>query len=99
MAPNDNDSKERRGDHAAAGRARRAFLVAFPVGVFAAVAGVLSAAAFRFLRPRAAAATDTGEPRWSAVAPAASLAWAEPAARKVSITRDAGWASATEERT
>lgn len=100
MAPNDNGSTGRRDDHhAAAGRARRAFLVAFPAGVFAAVAGVLSAAAFRFLRPRAAAATDTGESRWSAVAPAASLAGAEPAARKVSITRDAGWASATEERT
>ena len=99
MAPNDNGLDERRADRAADGRARRAFLLAFPAGVFATVAGVLSAAAFRFLRPRAAAATDSGGSRWWAVAPAASLAGAEPVARKVSITRDAGWASATEGRT
>lgn len=89
----------RRADSATADRARRVFLLAFPAAVFAAVAGVLSAAAVRFLRPRAGADGAAGESGWSEVAPAASVAGAEPLTRKVSITREAGWARATEERT
>ena len=97
-----DDQRAARGgddDDVAPDRTRRVFLLAFPAGVFAAVAGVLAAAAFRFLRPRAEAADASAAAQWSAVAPAASVAGAGPVARKVSIKRDAGWASATEERT
>ncbi|MCA1615246.1 MAG: Rieske 2Fe-2S domain-containing protein [Acidobacteria bacterium] len=99
MASNDIHSDKGRDDSASADRARRVFLLAFPAAVFAAVAGALSAAAFRFLRPRGEPAGASGESHWRAVAPAASLAGAEPATRKVSITRAAGWATAAEERT
>ncbi len=100
MASNNKPSHEQGGDSAATGRSRRVFLLAFPAAVFAAVAGTLSAAAFRFLRPRADAAADApGGSRWWAVAPASSLVGAEPLTRKVSLTREAGWASVAEERT
>ena len=100
MASNEHHTDKQRGDSTAADRARRVFLLAFPAAVFATVAGALSAAAFRFLRPRAASAGDSGESQqWSAVASVPSLAGAEPVTRKVSITRETGWASATEERT
>lgn len=97
-----DDPAQARGDGppAAADRARRFFLVAFPAAVLTAVAGALSAAGFRFLRPRAESAATSADSRWSTVAPAASLAGAaEPVTRKVSITREAGWASVAEERT
>jgi len=99
MDSKDKPSREQVGDSAATDRARRVFLLAFPAAVFAAVSGALSAAAFRFLRPRAESAGASGDSRWWAVAPAASLAGAEPVTRKVSITREAGWASVAEERT
>ena len=100
MTSEDEHTRDGRGELAAADRARRFFLLAFPAAVFASVAGIFSAAAFRFLRPRADASGASGESQWSAVAAAASLAAAaEPVTRRVSITREAGWASATEERT
>jgi Rieske Fe-S protein len=100
MASNEHHTHEQRGDSTEGDRTRRVFLWAFPAAVCATVTGVLSAAAFRFLRPRSESAGADGEARrWSAVAPVPSLAGAEPVTRKVSITRAAGWASATEERT
>ena len=68
---------------------RRSFLLLVPLGIFASIAG----AAFRFLRPRIAAATD----RWLDVAPVSELAGSQPVTRKVVAEHIAGWAITTEE--
>lgn len=68
---------------------RRSFLLLVPLGIFASIAG----AAFRFLRPRIAAATD----RWLDVAPLSELAGSQPLSRKIVAEHIAGWATTTEE--
>ena len=68
---------------------RRSFLLLVPLGVVASIAG----AAFRFLRPRVAAATD----RWLDVAPLNEIAGSKPVSRKVVAEHVAGWAIKTEE--
>ena len=68
---------------------RRSFLLLVPLGIFASIAG----AAFRFLRPRIAAATD----RWLDVAPVSELTSRQPMSRKVVAEHIAGWSITTEE--
>jgi len=68
---------------------RRSFLLVVPLGILASIAS----AAFRFLRPRISAATDS----WLDVAPVSELASPQPMSRKVVAEHIAGWAITTEE--
>lgn len=68
---------------------RRSFLLLVPLGIFASIGG----AAFRFLRPRIAAATD----RWLDVAPVSELAGSQPLSRKVVAEHIAGWSITNQE--
>ena len=82
-------------------RTRRTLLLGFPAAVLALIAATVSAAAFKFLRPRrageAGGAGRAGE--WSPVAPLSEIGGTDPVARKVSVRREAGWASEVSERT
>ena len=69
---------------------RRSFLKFFPL---AAVVASIGGAAFRFLRPRISAATDT----WLDVAPVAELTGPQPISRKIVAEHIAGWTITTEE--
>ena len=72
---------------------RRSFLKILPLGVVAGVFASLGGAAFRFLRPRLAAASD----RWLDVANVSELSGPQPITRKVVAEHIAGWAVTTEE--
>ncbi|HKR11181.1 MAG TPA: ubiquinol-cytochrome c reductase iron-sulfur subunit [Pyrinomonadaceae bacterium] len=68
---------------------RRSFLLLVPLGIFASIAG----AAFKFLRPRISAATDS----WLDVAPINEITGSQPITKKVVAEHIAGWAITTEE--
>lgn len=68
---------------------RRSFLLIVPFGIFASLAG----AAFRFLRPRISAATDS----WLDIAPLNEITGSQPVGKKVVAEHIAGWAITTEE--
>jgi menaquinol-cytochrome c reductase iron-sulfur subunit len=72
---------------------RRSFLKILPLGVVAGVFASIGGAAFRFLRPRLAAASD----RWLDVANVSELSGPQPITRKVVAQHIAGWAVTTEE--
>ena len=72
---------------------RRTFLQIIPLGVFAAVFASIGGAAFRFLRPRVSAASDT----WLNVANVSELSGPTPLTRKIAAEHVAGWAVTTEE--
>jgi len=72
---------------------RRSFLKILPLGVLAGVFASIGGAAFRFLRPRLAAASD----RWLDVANVSELSGPQPITRKVVAEHIAGWAVTTEE--
>lgn len=72
---------------------RRNFLLLFPLGIFAAVAGTMLTAAFRFLHPH----VKTMAAKWSDVAPLSELSGERPVMRSILAEHDAGWASTVEE--
>ena len=72
---------------------RRTFLQIIPLGVLGAVLASIAGAAFRFLRPRIAAASDS----WLDVANVSELTGPTPLTRKVVAEQIAGWAVTTEE--
>jgi quinol---cytochrome c reductase iron-sulfur subunit, bacillus type len=72
---------------------RRSFLKLLPPGVLAGVLASISAAAFRFLRPRIAAAADS----WLDVARVSELTGPQPLSRKIVAEQISGWAIITEE--
>ena len=72
---------------------RRSFLRLLPLGVFAGVFASLGGAAFRFLRPRVAAASE----QWLDVATISELSGPQPLVRKVMAEHVSGWAVTTEE--
>jgi Rieske Fe-S protein len=74
-------------------KTRRAFLLLLPLGFFAGSLSSIVAAAFRFLRPRIAAASN----QWTDVAPVAELSGNLPLARKILTEHVAGWSVTTEE--
>src|SRR5215467_7320312 len=69
-------------------RSRRSFLKLLPLGVFAGVFASIGGAAFRFLRPRLAVATDS----WLDVAAVSELTGPQPLGRKVLAEHIEGWA-------
>ena len=73
---------------------RRSFLKILPLGVVAGVFGSIGSAAFRFLRPRVAAASE----RWLDVAPVTELSGSQPVTKKIVTENITGWAVTTEER-
>jgi Rieske Fe-S protein len=71
-------------------RSRRSFLKFIPLAaIFASIGG----AAFRFLRPKLSAETDT----WLDVAPVAELTGPQPISRKIVAEQISGWAITTDE--
>lgn len=72
---------------------RRNFLLLVPLGVFAAIAGTMLTAAFRFLYPH----VKVMEARWSDVAPMRELKGERPLMRSIVAEHDVGWASTSEE--
>ena len=72
---------------------RRSFLKLLPLEVLAGVFASVGGAAFRFLRPRIAAATD----RWLDVASVSELTGPQPLSRKIVAEEVAGWATTTAE--
>lgn len=76
-----------------ADKGRRNFLLLVPLGVFAAVAGTLLTAAFRFLHPH----VQIEEAKWSDVAPLSELKGDHPIMRSIVAEHDVGWASTLEE--
>ena len=75
------------------GTSRRSFLKLLPLGVFAGVFASIGGAAFRFLRPKLFAATDS----WLDVATLSELTGPQPISRKITTEHVAGWAITTEE--
>ena len=74
-------------------RSRRSFLKLLPLGVVAGVFASIGGAAFRFLRPRIGAVSET----WLDVAMLSELKGPQPLARKIVAENIAGWAITTEE--
>ena len=74
-------------------RSRRSFLQLLPLGVFAGMFASLSAAAFRFLRPRLSAPSE----QWLDVAQVSELSGAQPLAKKIVADDVSGWAITTAE--
>ena len=72
---------------------RRNFLLLIPFGIFAAVAGTLLTAAYRFLHPH----VKTTDAKWSNVAPVNELKGDRPIMRSIVAEHDVGWASTREE--
>jgi Rieske Fe-S protein len=72
---------------------RRSFIRLLPLGVVAGVIASIGGAAFRFLRPRLAAASG----RWLDVAIVSELTGPQPIGRTVVAEHIAGWAVTTEE--
>ena len=73
-------------------KSRRSFLKLLPLGVVAGVLASVGGAAFRFLRPKLFAATDS----WLDVATLSELTGPQPISRKVVTENVAGWAITTE---
>jgi len=73
---------------------RRSFLKILPLGVVAGVFASIGSAAFRFLRPRVAAASE----RWLDVARVTELSGSQPVTKKIVTENITGWAVTTEER-
>ena len=71
---------------------RRSFLKLLPLGVIAGVLASVGGAAFRFLRPKLFAATDS----WLDVAILSELTGPQPISRKIVTENVAGWAITTE---
>ena len=74
-------------------KSRRAFLRILPLGLVAGVFTSIGSAAFRFLRPRLAAASD----RWLDVASVSEISGSNPVGRKILTENITGWAITTEE--
>ena len=74
-------------------KSRRSFLRILPLGVLAGVFASIAGAAFRFLRPRLSAASDS----WLDVASLSELTGPHPLSRKIVAEHVAGWAVTTEE--
>jgi Rieske Fe-S protein len=74
-------------------KSRRSFLQLLPLGVFIGVFASIGGAAFRFLRPRIAAASE----QWVDVAALPELTGLQPLAKKVVAEHVSGWAVTTEE--
>lgn len=72
---------------------RRSFLSLLPLSVFAAVFASIGGAAFRFLRPKIGAISES----WLDVANVAELTGQTPITRKVVAEQIGGWAITTEE--
>ena len=73
-------------------KSRRSFLKLLPLGVIAGVLASVGGAAFRFLRPKLFAATDS----WLDVATLSELTGPQPISRKIVTENVAGWAITTE---
>lgn len=76
-------------------KGRRDFLSFFPLTIFAGIAGVVLANAFRFLRPNALAASSQ---KWTDVAPVEQLKGDKPLMHAVMTEQNAGWSTTLEER-
>jgi len=74
-------------------KSRRSFLGLLPFGVLGVVFASIGSAAFRFLRPRIAAASQS----WLDVATISELTGPQPVSRKILAEHVAGWAVTTEE--
>lgn len=74
-------------------QSRRSFLKIIPLGILAGVFASIGGAAFRFLRPKLSAASES----WLDVAPVAELTGPQPLSRKIVAEQIAGWAINTEE--
>jgi len=72
---------------------RRSFFQLLPLSVLAVIFASIGGAAFRFLRPRISAASDT----WLNVANVSELSGPTPVTRKIVAEHIAGWAVTTEE--
>ena len=72
---------------------RRSFLKLIPLGLLAGAFASIGGAAFRFLRPKLSAATES----WLDVASVAELTGPQPLARKIVAEQITGWAITTEE--
>src|SRR6185503_6477355 len=72
---------------------RRSFLKLIPLGLLAGAFASIGGAAFRFLRPKLSAATES----WLDVASVAELTGPQPLARKIVAEHIAGWAITSEE--
>jgi len=75
-------------------RTRRSFLLLVPVSLFAGVFSSIGLAAFRFLRPRIAAASSEN---WSSIASLSELKGDAPIVRKVTTDQVTGWAVTQEQ--
>jgi Rieske Fe-S protein len=80
-------------DHRPNKSSRRLFLQVLPLGIIGSGLSILATAAFRFLRPVAAAASQN----WIDIAPLASLSGSKPLLRKVTTENVQGWARTIEE--
>jgi len=74
-------------------QSRRSFLTVLPLGVLAGIFASIGGAAFRFLRPKISAASDS----WLDVASLSELTGPNPLSRKIVAEQIAGWAVTTEE--
>jgi Rieske Fe-S protein len=74
-------------------RSRRSLLKMAPLGILAGVFASIGGAAFRFLRPKLSAATDS----WLDVASVSELTGPQPLLRKIVAEHITGWAITTEE--
>jgi Rieske Fe-S protein len=74
-------------------QSRRSFLKLIPLGILAGVFASIGGAAFRFLRPKLSAATDS----WLDVASVSELTGPQPLPRKILAEQITGWAITTEE--
>jgi Rieske Fe-S protein len=74
-------------------KSRRNFLRILPLGVLAGVFASIGGAAFRFLRPRLGAASNS----WLDVASLSEVTGPHPVSRKIVAEQIAGWAVTTEE--
>jgi menaquinol-cytochrome c reductase iron-sulfur subunit len=74
-------------------KSRRSFLRFLPLGVLTAIFASIGGAAFRFLRPRVAAASE----QWLDVATLSELSGPQPVVRKVLAEHISGWAVTMEE--
>ena len=72
---------------------RRSFISLLPFGLLAGVFVSIGGAAFRFLRPRISAASDS----WLDVGAVSEMTGPQPLSRKIVAEHVAGWAITTEE--
>lgn len=89
--PNVESSKKKKGPEHDKGR--RNFLFLLPLSIFAAIAGTVVTAAFRFLRP----AKASQEAEWNDIAPLADLTGEKPIKLSLVAEHQAGWANTVEQ--